>query len=81
MSWLETQDEQEVELPDLSNEHTNEVVGGPVESPDVNNTQALDNVNVDSAGQPLSNEVPVEGDSQQPNVAVPAPVVPVNNPR
>ena len=81
MSWLETQDEQEVELPDLSNEPTNEVVGGPVESSDVNNAPALDNVNVDSAGQPLPTEAPAEANAPQPNVAVPAPVVPVNNPR
>lgn len=81
MSWLETQDEQEVELPDLSNEPANEVVGGPVESPDANNAPALDNVNVDSSGQPLPNEVPAEGNPQQPNVAVPAQAVQGTNPR
>lgn len=71
MSWLETQDEQEVELPDLSNEAPNEVVGDPVDSTDQNVPSNLDNVNVDSVNQPV--ETPVENNAQQPQVAVPAP--------
>ena len=80
MSWLETQDEQEVELPDLSNEPANEVVGGPSEG-DVNNAPVLDNVNVDSSGQPLPPEVPAEEIAPQPVAPAPANVpvaVPTN---
>jgi hypothetical protein len=78
MSWLETQDEQEVELPDLSNESNGEVVGGPSDA-DINNPPALDNVNVDSSGQPL----PAEGaiDESTPQAVEPVAVpVPANAP-
>ena len=83
MSWLETQDEQEVELPDLSNE--NSEVGISAEDVVDPNAPALDNVDANAPtiqvappAVPVENaQVPAQPAPVQP---APSPVVP-NNPR
>jgi len=68
MSWLENQDEQEVELPDLSNE--NSEIGISAEEVVDPNAPALDNVNA-NAPQVAQPAVPVET-QVQPAPAQPA---------
>jgi hypothetical protein len=72
MSWLENQDEQEVELPDLSNE--NNEIGISAEEVIDPNAPALDNVNanapqvVQPAVAPVENEVqPAPAQPAQPS--------------
>ena len=82
MSWLETQDEQEVELPDLSNE--NSEVGISAEEVVDPNAPALDNVDPSTSTNQVAPTVPVEN-AQVPVQPVPAqpaptPVAP-SNPR
>jgi len=81
MSWLENQDEQEVELPDLSNE--NGEIGISTEEVVDPNAPALDNVDA-NAPQVVQPTVPVENVPVQaqpvPAQPVPAPVAP-SNPR
>ncbi len=69
MSWLETQDEQEVELPDLSNE--NSEVSISVDEVVDQNAPALDN-NVEAVA-------PAENAQVAPTPNAPAPVAPVQN--
>lgn len=81
MSWLETQDEQEVELPDLSNE-TSEIGNAPVDMVDPNSAPILDNVDPNSPNQIAPAEVQIENQIEnQPQPVAPvapqAPVVPV----
>jgi hypothetical protein len=80
MSWLENQDEQEVELPDLSNE--NGEIGISTEEVVDPNAPALDNV--DANAPQVQPTVPVENAPVQaqpvPAQPVPAPVAP-SNPR
>ena len=69
MSWLETQDEQEVELPDLSNENSEGVISvDEVVDP---NAPALDN-NAEGVA-------PAENAQVAPAPNAPAPVAPVQN--
>ena len=75
MSWLETQDEQEVELPDLSNE--NSEVGISAEEVVDPNAPALDNVDANAPTAQVDPAVPVEN-AQVP--AQPAPVQPAPTP-
>lgn len=79
MSWLENQDEQEVELPDLSNE--NSEIGISTEEVVDPNAPALDNVDA-TAPQVVQPAVPVENVPAQaqpaPTQPVPAPVAPSN---
>ena len=82
MSWLETQDEQEVELPDLSNESGE--IGISAEEVIDPNAPALDNaeapVNQVAPAVPAENvPVPTANAPVQPALA-PAPVAP-SNPR
>ena len=72
MSWLENQDEQEVELPDLSNE--NSEIGISAEEVIDPNSPALDNVNA-NAPQVAQPAIPVENApaQAQPVPAQPAP--------
>ena len=72
MSWLENQDEQEVELPDLSNE--NSEIGISAEEVIDPNAPALDNVDV-NAPQVAQPAVAVENvpAQAQPVPAQPAP--------
>ncbi len=80
MSWLENQDEQEVELPDLSNE--NSEIGISTEEVVDPNAPALDNVDavapqvVQPAVVPVAN-VPAQA-QPVPAQPVPAPVAPSN---
>ena len=80
MSWLENQDEQEVELPDLSNE--NSEIGISAEEVVDPNAPALDNVDavapqvVQPAVVPVAN-VPAQA-QPVPAQPVPAPVLPSN---
>lgn len=80
MSWLENQDEQEVELPDLSNE--NSEIGISTEEVVDPNAPALDNVDavapqvVQPAVVPVAN-VPAQA-QPVPAQPVPAPVLPSN---
>jgi len=67
MSWLETQDEQEVELPDLSNE--NSEIGISAEEVVDPNAPALDNVDPNIPTNQVAPAVPAE--------SVPAPSQPV----
>jgi len=69
MSWLETQDEQEVELPDLSNE-SGEIGISPEEVIDPN-APVLDNVDANAPNNQAMPVVPAE------NAQVPAPNAPV----
>jgi len=71
MSWLQTQDEQEVELPDLSNENGEAQITGE-ESIDPNAPPAIENLdNVDQA------QIPTQPVAQGQNgVAVPVPPAP-----
>ena len=87
MSWLETQDEQEVELPDLSNESGE--IGISAEEVIDPNAPALDNpeanVPVNQVGQPAvpaeNAQVPAPNAPTQPVPApTPAPTAP-SNPR
>jgi hypothetical protein len=85
MSWLETQDEQEVELPDLSNENGEAgVINEEVVDP---NAPILDNVDPTASSNqgaqpsaPIENaQVPAEQNQVAPApapVQAPAPVVP-----
>lgn len=68
MSWLETQDEQEVELPDLSNE--NSEIGISAEEVVDPNAPALDNTDTIAPTNQVAPAVPAE------NVPVPAQPVP-----
>ena len=82
MSWLETQDEQEVELPDLSNE--NSEIGISAEEVVDPNAPALDNaeapINQVAPAVPAENApAPAQAVPAQP-APVSAPVVP-SNPR
>ena len=77
MSWLETQDEQEVELPDLSNE--NSEVGISAEDVVDPNAPALDNVDPNASTNQVAPAVPVEN-AQVPAQPAPTPVAP-SNPR
>ena len=82
MSWLETQDEQEVELPDLSNE--NSEVGISAEEVVDPNAPALDNVDPNASTNQVAPAVPVENVQvpAQPAPAQPAPTpVAPSNPR
>ncbi len=72
MSWLETQDEQEVELPDLSNE--NSEIGISAEEVVDPNAPALDN-----AEAPVNQVAPAEN-VPAPAQAVPAQPAPVSAP-
>ena len=80
MSWLENQDEQEVELPDVSNE--NSEIGISTEEVVDPNAPALDNVDavapqvVQPAVVPVAN-VPAQA-QPVPAQPVPAPVAPSN---
>lgn len=79
MSWLETQDEQEVELPDLSNE--NSEVGISAEEVVDPNAPALDNVDANAPNIQVAPAVPVEN-AQVPTQPTPAPTpVAPSNPR
>ena len=69
MSWLETQDEQEVELPDLSNESGE--IGISAEEIIDPNAPALDNVDANAPTNQAMPAVPSE------NAQVPAPNAPV----
>ena len=82
MSWLETQDEQEVELPDLSNE--NSEVGISAEEVVDPNAPALDNVDPNASTNQVAPVAPVENAQvpAQPVPAQPAPIpVAPSNPR
>ena len=82
MSWLETQDEQEVELPDLSNE--NSEVGISAEEVVDPDAPALDNVDANAPTTQVAPAVPVENAQvpAQPAPAQPAPTpVAPSNPR
>lgn len=80
MSWLKTQDEQEVELPDLSNENS-ETLGIDPEInaavPAENFDNNPENANLDNTGEPLNPSVaPVAVENPapaNPNVAKPKP--------
>lgn len=80
MSWLENQDEQEVELPDLSNE--NSEIGISTEEVVDPNAPALDNVDAVAPQVVQPAVVPVENVPAQaqpvPAQPVPAPVAPSN---
>ena len=80
MSWLENQDEQEVELPDLSNE--NSEIGISTEEVVDPNAPALDNVDAVAPQVVQPATVPVENVPAQaqpvPAQPVPAPVAPSN---
>ena len=80
MSWLENQDEQEVELPDLSNE--NSEIGISTEEVVDPNAPALDNVDAVAPQVVQPATVPVENVPAQaqpvPSQPVPAPVAPSN---
>ena len=80
MSWLENQDEQEVELPDLSNE--NGEIGISTEEVVDPNAPALDNVDANAPQVVQPAVVPVENVPAQaqpvPAQPVPAPVAPSN---
>ena len=81
MIWLENQDEQEVELPDLSNE--NSELGISTEEVVDPNAPALDNVDAVAPPQVVQPAtVPVENVPAQaqpvPAQPVPAPVAPSN---
>ena len=73
MSWLENQDEQEVELPDLSNE--NSEIGISAEEVIDPNSPALDNVNANAPQVAQPAVAPVENApaQAQPVPAQPAP--------
>jgi len=77
MSWLETQDEQEVELPDLSNENGEaQITGEDVVDP--NAPPAIENLdNVDPAQIPTQPALQGQAPSAP---AVPAPVDPASAP-
>ena len=83
MSWLENQDEQEVELPDLSNE--NSEIGISAEEVIDPNAPALDNVNANAPQVVQPAVAPVENAPvAQPVPAQPAPAsapVAPSNPR
>lgn len=80
MSWLENQDEQEVELPDLSNE--NSEIGISTEEVVDPNAPALDNVDAVAPQAVQPAVVPVENVPAQaqpvPAQPVPATVAPSN---
>ncbi|MBM3590410.1 MAG: hypothetical protein FJX30_03425 [Alphaproteobacteria bacterium] len=73
MSWLETQDEQEVELPDLSNE-SNEIGNAPIDMVDPNSAPIND-----SADQNASIQVSPSDSSVNSQPQAVAPQVPTNN--
>jgi len=75
MSWLETQDEQEVELPDLSNE--NSEIGISAEEVVDPNAPALDNVDPNASTNQVAPAVAVEN---APAPAQPAPAQPASAP-
>ncbi|NBX52899.1 MAG: hypothetical protein EBT63_04545 [Proteobacteria bacterium] len=80
MSWLETQDEQEVELPDLSNENSEiDISTEEVVDP---NAPALDNVDPDAPQVAQPSVAPVENAPSQvqpvPAQPAPAPTAPNN---
>jgi len=86
MSWLETQDEQEVELPDLSNESgeigiSAEEVIDP-NAPALDNSEAPVNQVAQPAPAPVENaQVPVQNAPAQPAQAPVSAQVAPSNPR
>lgn len=57
MSWLKTQDEQEVELPDLSNENNENISSEPeinAAIPAENFDNNSENSNLDNTGEPIN---------------------------
>lgn len=81
MSWLQTQDEQEVELPDLSNENGEAQITGE-EPVDPNAPPAIENLdNIDPAQVPASvapqGQVAPDPVAPAPAAAAPAPAVAV----
>lgn len=77
MSWLETQDEQEVELPDLSNESGE--IGISAEEVIDPNAPALENVNPNASTNQVAPAVPTEN-VPAPTENVPAQPAPVSAP-
>lgn len=78
MSWLETQDEQEVELPDLSNE--NSEIGVSAEEVVDPNAPALDNTDTNApVNQVAQPAVPAEN-APAPATNAPAQPAPVSAP-
>jgi hypothetical protein len=76
MSWLENQDEQEVELPDLSNE--NSEIGISAEEVIDPNAPALDNVNANAPQVVQPAVAPVENAPVAQPAPASAPVAPSN---
>ena len=77
MSWLETQDEQEVELPDLSNESGE--IGISAEEVIDPNAPALENVNPNASTNQVAPAAPTEN-VPAPTENVPAQPAPVSAP-
>ena len=78
MSWLETQDEQEVELPDLSNE--NAEIGISAEEVVDPNAPALDNPEANAPVNQVAQPAVAVENAQVPTLNAPAQPAPAQTP-